>query len=348
VGARSVVAALSAVALGLAAVAIAAPAGATSGGGSRPLMVITAGGQQAELLAQWKLPGGSVASRWQVGNNVVVVAGAPGTVVGVSGTGGSLGITATPSAALAKASEDPQALAAKVAASGGSVYWDALAVGATPAEAAQMTLALHVPLPAGVAAAGGARAGADAAASPSSVGGPEINFTCDHGSADGGSAQGTACACMVQRLDDASAGTDYVDDDVVSTSSENAAALSSLCWVHVQDYYRYPGSRGDHTAVDWEPSASVPVGTPTDKSWGISVLGGTLTASETVYPNGLTPILEDPWGSVGQFHAGFEMDWAGSEGSAKVADDYVDLFSTWTDATNAAGIYLGVDDNWWC
>jgi hypothetical protein len=218
----------------------------------------------------------------------------------------------------------------------------------TAAQAAQMTLSMGVPLPKGAGNSAAIAAAAGTAPTPGSPAlGSIFNSSCDHASADGGEAQGNAC--IVQRLDSETSGGDkYVYDDVSGSAKENSSALSSLCQENVEDYYRYSGSYGSHSIVDNGPNGSIDVGSPTTKSWSVGIGGATYSQSETVYPSQLNPQLDDSWGSVGQYHAAWEVDWSGSEGSATVPDNMEDIAHVWPDSSDVAGVYIFVSDNWFC
>lgn len=175
----------------------------------------------AKLIGQELLLDGQAATTWQYGASTTKVAAARGSIVTITvSADGSSSVSVSPPSWLARASRNPRELQREYASSGMSVYYQALAVGMTPAEAAQMMAQMHLPMPAAVGSLPPQQVPAARAAAPVT---PPLespfNTSCASDSIDGGAPNGGfGHACIAQFDAGANNGKDYVDDEINSTS----------------------------------------------------------------------------------------------------------------------------------
>ena len=212
------------------------------------------------------------------------------------------------------------------------VYEEAVAVGTPVAAAQQMAFGSSVTISStsNVTGSNGTET-TGATTTPASISkGTIFNSTCDHVTIDSGAAWGTSC--LVQRMAQDTEPDDVYVEDEITTSGNDPSGLILLAGT---DYYRYPGSSGEHGIVQWDPSATKDVGNPQKWTVGISYDGIGVSVSQTVYPDEITPVLQQYNGdyptSVGSY-------WTGDEGGNTVlGSPAVDLAHIWDSGSIDAG-----------
>jgi hypothetical protein len=247
-------------------------------------------------VSQRTIAGGDVVETWKSGDASVVAVGAAGSTIAihpVSAANGSGSVTASvTSAPIDKSGPDAAARAvAAYAASGRSVYADALAVSGDPAWAAR------------VAAQAGTTSTATAnrpatSATPHGI----IDSACANAVGDSNHAYGRVC--VVQNLITATSnGTWYIGDQT-SGSANDTATLHALTRFHAWD--SYPTGNG---IVEWNPQSTIPKGSCSNVTASLSYSGVGVSQSSTVCPDKLTPTIYDH---------GFGTEWSGCDHHAYV------------------------------
>jgi hypothetical protein len=217
------------------------------------------------------LRGGYTVTTWVGSNGARVRTDAlAGSVVSVRQGQHSLASLLTPPVG---ASQTPK----QYAASGQSVYRQALAVGVGPAIARRMAASLgHVP------------------------GGTIFASGCQNTSpSDSDGAVGTACVqqSYLQNI----VGAVYVENQITSTGEATGAKLNTL-----RGYYIY-NNGFTYTRVGWSPSGTVKEGSPTTYTLTASGAGFSASVQETQYPDTLSPYFPN-----GVSEAAFGSQWSGS------------------------------------
>lgn len=149
--------------------------------------------------------------------------------------------------------------------------------------------------------------------------GSYFHSACTQTTGDAGNA--SIYACLTQRLlQDNSSGT-YVGDAITSSASDNDWA-DSLTSAYGHETYTYTGSYGTHSLVQWDPSATVPIGNPVQVTYGVSLDGFGVSATDTLYPGSLQPNFLDSNGSA---YTGFGSTWTGCSGASTVSTPSSDM-----------------------
>lgn len=335
--ARALIACAAAALAGTGIAPSAAFASGTSPGGGPSGQTPSPAGTPAILLKVVQLKGGDVASTWHAHGMTAVAAGAPGTTVSITRAGQTGAVVSeTPPAALVEASKNPTALARSYAASGRSVYYDAIGVGMTPAQAAQMAKAQGVPVPAS--ASGSVVQTAMSGGTQVAVVTPAIfNSSCSKVYGDYGSyfPYVVGRACITQTY----AGNGYVINKITSSAVDYGSGGGSnlypdLTAYYPWSYYTYPGSSGTHTRVQWAPHSTIPEGVPTTVMLSVAYNGTGASMSTLVYPASLGPYFPG-----GPDFGGF---WSGAVSGKYVSADSIDEVVDSPGATTVAGVSQGV------
>lgn len=288
-----------------------------------PLMSLAPGSLPFTLTQSANVPGGHVATTWSGPGGVVVrAAGDPGSTVDVVQTGpNSFDATVTPPPSAPSS-------AASYAASGSSVYYDARAVGDTPAEAA-----------AAANSAGASVPGSPSSSTPSAMAssGSIFHSNCATEYKYGGLI--STKACVVQKwlqTGSGSCGCWYSSNTVTSSGTAQSgdrlySLRASFCYCNGYAY----------RTVGWSPSASRSVGSPT--TYTLTAIFGPFSASvqETQYPGTLNP----NWPN-GTNNAAFGSDWNGSAGNgSSVSANSVALVNPGVGSPGDASARVGFTSN---
>lgn len=275
--------------------------------------------------------GGDVATTWTADGLQVRAAGAAGSQVSLRRTGAhSAMATASPSSAAAMTP-------AQYAASGRSVYWDALAVGDSPAQAAKTALALGVALPSGVPAPAGAATVRPNTGIYHSV---CTSVGAEPGTYPGGYAvQGSAC--LVQSYIEQQPGNWYISNEINAHGTSYAGSLGNLTSLRAWDCYC---NKYTYYLVQSHPDATIDEGNPTSLTFSVNVPGiGGVSDTVTIYPQQEEPYYPD--GSTnGQSYGAV---WHGSAyNHTVVADDSLSLIHDGHGTTNNANVSVEIWWNW--
>lgn len=170
-------------------------------------------------------------------------------------------------------------IAEEYAASGPSVYWDAIGAGATPAVAAEMTEA-------------------DGLSVPSAPGPTTTDVT-----PDGGTIYNSACITKYAGIDDLiqaemcvvqsylqQGPAIYVENQ---NTTSGISAISNEPLSALDGYYAWGPTGGTYNRVGWSPAATISEGTPTTYTLSASYGGFGASVQETQYPDTLWAHLPD-------------------------------------------------------
>ena len=270
----------------LAALLAAPSAGAAAVPTAASRMTLDAGSVPMTLVQTAVLPGGDVSSTWGADGARVQAAGAPGSRVSLRRVGTNSVL----------ASIDPPATPAmtpdRYAASGRSVYWDALGAGMTRSEAVRVAQSVGASIPPAAHVPGAAVAGSIFNSVCTTVHGGYYNAI-----------WGTSC--LVQSFLQRLPGQWYIENQVTTSGQSPRSGLQPL--TQLQGWYCYCANGFTYTRVGWSPSASRQVGTPTTYTLSAGYGGFSVSVSETQYPNTLGPVFPS---GVGQ--PAFGSVWKGS------------------------------------
>ena len=282
-----------------------------------------------------QLPGGDVATTWKADGVQVKAAGVAGSRVSLQRTGAhSAMATATPSPA---SEMTPQ----QYAQSGRSVYFDDLAVGATPAQAAAMTLRLGARLPAGVSSPAGVRGPAIAQVAAAGI----YHSVCTSvGAEPGGYPGGYAVqghACLVQSYIEQKPGNWYISNEISSEGTSYVGSLGNLTSLRAWDCYC---NKYTYHLVQSHPNSTIPEGNPTNVTFSVNVPGiGGVSETVTIFPQQEGPYYPDG-ATNGQSYGAV---WRGSAYNATwVDDDSLSLIHDGPGTTNNANINVEIWWNW--
>jgi hypothetical protein len=258
-----------------------------------------------DTVTSWSGNGITVAAAAQPGSEIVIHApsAVKSATAGVTSTVGA-GVNPPPSLS----GSNPTVLAQQYAASGRSVYSEALAVGTPPAVAASMAASLGVGV-SGVSAQTSNQRGSTAPTITATTTGPIINSNCAYTSVDSGNIWGSAC--LVQRLLQAIPGEYYIGNQITTSGAAKAAAGGNRL-VGLEGYY-YWGNGYTYTRVRWAPSSSRYVGTSTTYTLTASYAGFGLSVPITQHPGTLTPEFPNHF-----TQAAFGSKWTRSNGNGTV------------------------------
>jgi hypothetical protein len=266
-----------------AATALAAPAAGSA-------MALATGSVPMTLVHQTQVRGGDVATTWRAG-------GLHGMEVRAAGLPGSRVALAMVSRDSAKALVAPPASASmtpgQYAKSGRSVYWEALAVGMSKAQAVKTTLALGDRLP----------AAAHVSATPKVIT-PDIFYSACTTTYAGIYDEFYGTACIQQSYLESKPGAYYLNNQVTTSG---ASEIPGWPLTQLRGNYCWCGTGYTYTRVGWSPSGTIYEGNPV--TYTLTASGGGFSASiqESQYPETLTPIFPS-----GVSEPAFGSEWSGS------------------------------------
>jgi hypothetical protein len=238
-----------------------------------------------KFLGEKQLPGGDYTATWKMfGETVKVAAPAGSTVTVAKPSHGQATASVQVPASLRKG--NLRALAAAYAASGKSVYQDALAVGYSPAQAAR--IAAPTTRTANV-------------VQPMTAAGSIISTPCVSTSGDAGNAYGRACD--VQKMMQDNGGGNWIVGDEVTGSGNDTDWADSLSGLAA--YVNYGSG---NTVIKWTPNSTVNAGNCQTISLGVSYNGVSASDSQTICPARI-----DPYGT--NTSTRFGSKWSGCDSS---------------------------------
>jgi hypothetical protein len=258
---------------------------------------LTAVGVPMTLVHSVAIRGGDVATTWKAGGVEVKTVGLPGTTVWMRRGPDSAQASAVPPSSAARITP------AQYARSGRSVYWEALAAGASKAEAVRMTLALGDSLP----------AAAHVSAVPKFRAAGIFYSACTTAENETVLVYGTAC--LQQSYLETQPGAYYLDNQV--TSSGSSELFNNVDLTQLQGSYCWCDNGYTYTRVGWSPSGTIYEGNPVTYTLSASGAGFTVSVQEDQYPQTLSPIFpsgvsEPAFGSAWDGSNNFIVDSANS------------------------------------
>ena len=265
-------------------------------GGSKSLMsLVVTTGQPATVLWQKTIAGGDAAVAWKIGDSTVTAAALPGATVTVTiygGNGQAGGAEASVSLPpVDKTRKDAAERATyDYAASGRSVQSEALAVGYSAVEAAQISPQLSGSPTA-------ATTSDSVSQAASTLVGTIIGSACANVTGDGGHAYGKAC--IIQTLMQQN-GLDWYIGDEITSSANDSGSFWKLTGLQAWDTY---GS--GNTIVRWKPSATYNASACSNVTYSLSYNGIGISASDIICPDRVDPKF---WGNYG-----YGTNWTGCD-----------------------------------
>jgi hypothetical protein len=295
-------------------------------------MTLVAGNIPTAFVSASTITGGDLATTWSVDTSGgVSAAGLPGSQVTYQALGpNEIETTLTPPSGA-------DSSAAAYAASGRSVYWEALATGVPAAVAAQMTLALGDSIPAGAASSSGSK-GSSATTSAETVSPDSIfNSGCAHDYFPNTSKKIWGEACIQQSFLEDVPGSVYVENQVTTTGDDTYASDSYLTYLEGDSHWPVGVTE---TRVGWSPSGTINEGSPTLYTLMASYdgLGGSI--QEYQYPATLSPYYPS-----GPSDPGFGSDWEGYNQNTDNSANNVDIVHIGPGSTNYASVSVVIEPN---
>jgi hypothetical protein len=275
-------------------------------------MSLAAGSAPVVLTASAPVQGGDVVTTWTGDGLVVKAAGAPGSVLSVTKTGtNSAVVSVTPPAGSSDSSEAYDT-------AGRSVYWDALAVGDSAAQAATAARSAGVAVPGVTSTPTSTALTAASSIFNSACASIEGDKVGDFDVIDGQS-------CLVQSWLQTGSGTCgcWYSANTITSTGYSISGDQNI--TQLQGWYCYCNGY-TYTRVAWAPAATRSEGNPTTYTLSATYGGFGASVSETQYPQTLAPYFPN-----GENEAAFGSTWNGSN------DNY-----TYDAANSVAIVHTGV------
>jgi hypothetical protein len=285
----------------------------------RPTMTLARGSSSMALQSATAIEGGGVETTWTARGLTVRVAGAPGSTVMVKRLGPHRAVVGL----------IPPSTGSGRSSNGGSLYWNARAVGANSTRAAAMARRLGVAAP-------GANPLATAASSD------VFNKGCVDIDMDEHYVEGTSC--MLQSWLQTGSGSCgcWLSENEITTSAFDAASDSDLTQLNAAFCY----CNGDHYTRDtWAPSSDQENATGDAVTYGFSASfdGFGISVSDTVQSHSEI----GPYNYNGPYNAAFGAVWSGSNNDFTTdAANSNAIVNPGVGSPGKAGLYVGA--GWTC